>query len=122
MALLAIAFLFVVGLLLTLTTDAGFVRCCSRRCRPSATVGASHRASPRTTDGRHALILMVAMFVGRLGPLTLVLALAARARPVSLSAGGRIDPHRLKPEEEPMEQQVMVVGLGRFGRAARPGA
>ena len=45
------------------------------------TVGATHRhhARPdRSGTDDHG----VAMFVGRLGPLTLVLALAARARPV----------------------------------------
>ena len=63
--------------------------------RPAAVRSIGVRGRLRARDGRpqhrhHArpvgagrLLLVAAMFVGRLGPLTLVLALAARARPVS---------------------------------------
>ena len=46
-----------------------------------ATVGLSTGITP-TSRLAARLVLICAMLVGRLGPLTLVLALAARARPV----------------------------------------
>ena len=46
------------------------------------TVGASTGITPDLPDSAR-LILIPAMFAGRLGPLTLVVALAARARPVA---------------------------------------
>jgi len=46
------------------------------------TVGASTGITPDLPD-ISKLLIAPAMFAGRLGPLTLVLALAARARPVS---------------------------------------
>jgi Trk-type K+ transport system membrane component len=45
------------------------------------TVGASTGITPDLPDPAR-LVTIVAMFIGRLGPLTLVLALTARARPV----------------------------------------
>jgi trk system potassium uptake protein TrkH len=47
-----------------------------------ATVGHSADVTPGLPDAAR-LVLVAAMFVGRLGPLTLVLALSARARPVA---------------------------------------
>jgi trk system potassium uptake protein TrkH len=47
-----------------------------------ATVGASRGITGGLPDMGH-VVLVIAMFVGRLGPLTLVLALTARARPVA---------------------------------------
>jgi trk system potassium uptake protein len=82
-ALLGIAFLFLVGFLLTLTTDAGFVAILFEAFSAVGTVGASTGITP-DTDVVARIILMPAMFAGRLGPLTLVLALAARARPIAL--------------------------------------
>ena len=80
-AFLAIAFVFVIGLGLTLTTDATFVQTLFEAVSAFGTVGASTGITPDLTDpGR--LITSFAMFVGRLGPLTLVIALAARAHPV----------------------------------------
>ena len=58
------------------------------------------------------------MFVGRLGPLTLVLALAARARPAPYRPAVETDPHRLTRRRTAMTRSVLVVGLGRFGTAA----
>lgn len=81
-ALLAIAFVFVVGLGLTLTTDASFVQTLFEAVSAFGTVGASTGITRDLTDPAR-LITTVAMFVGRLGPLTLVLALAARAHSVS---------------------------------------
>jgi trk system potassium uptake protein TrkH len=80
-ALLAIAFVFVIGLGLTLTTDATFVQTLFESVSAFGTVGASTGITRELTDPAR-LITTFAMFVGRLGPLTLVLALAARARPL----------------------------------------
>ena len=80
-ALLAIAFVFVIGLGLTLTTDASFVQTLFEAVSAFGTVGATTGITPELSDPAR-LITTVAMFIGRLGPLTLVLALAARARPV----------------------------------------
>jgi trk system potassium uptake protein TrkH len=81
-ALLSIAFVFGTGLMLTLTTPHSFVQVLFEAVSAFATVGASTGITPETDVGAR-LVLVVAMFVGRLGPLTLVLALAARARPVA---------------------------------------
>jgi trk system potassium uptake protein TrkH len=80
-ALLAIGFVFVTGLGLTLTTDATFVQTLFEAVSAFGTVGASTGITPGISDPAR-LLVSFAMFVGRLGPLTLVLALAARARPV----------------------------------------
>jgi trk system potassium uptake protein TrkH len=80
-ALLAIAWVFVTGLGLTLTTDATFVQTLFEAVSAFGTVGATTGITPDLTDPAR-LITAVAMFVGRLGPLTLVLALAARQRSV----------------------------------------
>jgi trk system potassium uptake protein len=80
-ALLAIAFVFVIGLGLTLTTEATFVQTLFESVSAFGTVGASTGITPDLSDPAR-LITAFAMFVGRLGPLTLVLALAARARPL----------------------------------------
>jgi trk system potassium uptake protein TrkH len=81
-ALIALAALFLVGLLLTLTTDVGFVNILFEAVSALGTVGASTGITPQT-DTVARIVLIVTMFAGRLGPLTLVLALAARSRPVS---------------------------------------
>jgi trk system potassium uptake protein TrkH len=80
-ALLAIAFVFVIGLLLTLTTRATFAQTLFEAVSAFGTVGATTGITRELTDPAR-IITSVAMFIGRLGPLTLVLALAARARPV----------------------------------------
>jgi trk system potassium uptake protein TrkH len=80
-ALLSLAFVFIVGLSLTLTTTHSFVQVLFEAVSAFATVGASTGITPDITIPAR-FILIFAMFVGRLGPLTLVLALAARARPV----------------------------------------
>jgi trk system potassium uptake protein len=81
-ALLSIGFVFVVGLGLTLTTEATFVQTLFEAVSAFGTVGASTGITPELSDPAR-LITTFAMFVGRLGPLTLVLALAARAHPVA---------------------------------------
>jgi trk system potassium uptake protein TrkH len=73
---------FVIGLGLTLTTDATFVETLFEAVSAFGTVGASTGITPELSDPAR-IITSIAMFVGRLGPLTLVLALAARARPMA---------------------------------------
>jgi trk system potassium uptake protein TrkH len=82
-ALLSIAFIFIVALSLELTTSAGtdFIAIVFESISAFGTVGASMGLTPELPPLARAL-LIPAMFAGRLGPLTLVLALAARARPV----------------------------------------
>ena len=80
--MLAIGFVFLTGLGLTLTTDATFVQTLFEAVSAFGTVGASTGITPELSDPAR-IITAFAMFVGRLGPLTLVLALAARAHPVS---------------------------------------
>ncbi len=81
-ALLAIAWVFVVGLGLAVTTDATFVQTLFEAVSAFGTVGATTGITPNLSDPAR-VITSIAMFVGRLGPLTLVLALAARAHAVS---------------------------------------
>ena len=82
-ALLSIAFIFIVALSLELTTSAGtdFIAIVFESISAFGTVGASMGLTPELPPLARAL-LIPAMFAGRLGPLTLVLALAARARTV----------------------------------------
>jgi trk system potassium uptake protein TrkH len=81
-ALLSIAIVFSVGLLLVLATpDASFVQVLFESISAFGTVGASTGITPDLPDPAR-LVAIVAMYLGRLGPLTLVLALTARARPV----------------------------------------
>ena len=58
----------------------GLVRLVFEAVSALGTVGSTTGITP-TLDDAGRLILIGAMFVGRLGPLTLVLALAARSRP-----------------------------------------
>jgi trk system potassium uptake protein TrkH len=81
-ALLAIAFVFVVGLGVTLTSEASFVETLFEAVSAFGTVGASTGITPDLPDPARVIIAF-AMFVGRLGPLTLVLALTARERTIS---------------------------------------
>lgn len=81
-ALLSIAVAFAVGLGLELAAGGRLIDVGFEAVSALATVGLTTGITPGLPDqGR--LLLIAAMFVGRLGPLTLVLALAARARPVS---------------------------------------
>lgn len=80
--ILSIGFVFLIGLGLTLTSEATFVQTLFEAFSAFGTVGASTGITPELSDPAR-LITTFAMFVGRLGPLTLVLALAARAHPVS---------------------------------------
>jgi trk system potassium uptake protein TrkH len=81
-ALLSVAFVFAVGLGIEITAGTPFVQTVFEAISAFGTVGASTGITPGLPDSAR-LIIVAAMFVGRLGPLTLVLALAARERPVS---------------------------------------
>jgi trk system potassium uptake protein TrkH len=79
-ALLAIAFVFVVAFaLLLLMSEMQFEQALFEAVSAFGTVGLSTGVTPSLSDPAR-LVLVLAMFAGRLGPLTLVLALAARAR------------------------------------------
>ena len=81
-ALLSIAVLFLVALGLELTSEGSFVQVLFEAVSAVGTVGASTGITPQLGDAGK-LLLVAAMFVGRLGTLTLVLALTSRQRPVS---------------------------------------
>jgi trk system potassium uptake protein TrkH len=82
-ALLSIAVVFLVGLGIELAVEgASFVQALFEAVSAVGTVGASTGITPELPDPARILVA-VAMFIGRLGPLTLVLALTARARPVT---------------------------------------
>jgi trk system potassium uptake protein TrkH len=78
--LLAIALVFLVSLGLALSLDAQFVDLLFEAISAFGTVGLSTGITPELPDPAR-LVVTLAMFAGRLGPLTLVLALAARVRP-----------------------------------------
>lgn len=79
--LLSIAVAFLVGLGLELSAGGTLIDRAFEAVSALGTVGLSTGITPGLTDPARLLII-VAMFAGRLGPLTLVLALTARARPV----------------------------------------
>jgi trk system potassium uptake protein len=80
-ALLSVALVFGCTLLLEVTTGASDILSIAfETVSAFGTVGASTGITPLLPD-TSLLVLIAMMFVGRLGPLTLVLALAARARP-----------------------------------------
>jgi trk system potassium uptake protein TrkH len=81
-ALLAVAAVFAFALGLQLLAGESFVAVLFEAVSASATVGASTGITPTLPDPAK-LWLVPAMFAGRLGPLTLVLALSARQKPVS---------------------------------------
>ncbi len=78
-ALLGVGAVFVVGFLLALASDASFVQVLFEGVSALGTVGASTGITPGEPPAAQ-LILILAMFAGRLGPLTLVLAFASRQR------------------------------------------
>ena len=80
-ALLSLAAVFVFALGLQVLAGESFVAVLFEAVSAVATVGASTGITPTLPDPARAW-LVPAMFVGRLGPLTLVLALSARVKPV----------------------------------------
>ncbi|HET9852222.1 MAG TPA: potassium transporter TrkG [Candidatus Limnocylindrales bacterium] len=81
-ALLSIAVVFVVGLGLELTAGGRLIDRAFEAVSALGTVGLSTGLTREVEDPAR-LLLAIAMFVGRLGPLTLVIALTARARSVT---------------------------------------
>jgi trk system potassium uptake protein TrkH len=81
-ALLSIAFVFSVGFGIQLLAGTGFVDTAFEAISAFGTAGLTTGITPGLPDPARLLVIF-AMFAGRLGPLTLVLALAARQRPVS---------------------------------------
>jgi trk system potassium uptake protein TrkH len=81
-SLLSVAAVFIVTMGLQLTGEGRFIDRAFEAVSALATVGLTTGLTPGLPSGAQ-LLLAVAMFMGRLGPLTLVLALTARARPVS---------------------------------------
>jgi trk system potassium uptake protein TrkH len=80
-ALLSLALVFLVVLGLALVTEFGTVDLAFEAISAFGTVGLSTGITPDLSDPAR-LIVTLTMFAGRLGPLTLVLAIAARARPL----------------------------------------
>lgn len=81
-ALLYVAAVFVFALGLQVIAGESFVAVLFESVSALGTVGASTGITPNLSDPAR-LWLIPAMFIGRLGPLTLVLALSARARPTA---------------------------------------
>jgi trk system potassium uptake protein len=81
-ALLSIAALFIFGYLVELLSAHDFLDVLFEVVSALGTVGASRGITAELPDFAQ-LVIIAAMFMGRLGPLTLVIALAARQRPVS---------------------------------------
>ena len=81
-ALLGVLVVFAGALALEVEDELGFIRILFEIVSAFGTCGLSMGVTPELDDpGR--LIVIIAMYAGRLGPLTLVLALTARARPVA---------------------------------------
>jgi trk system potassium uptake protein TrkH len=79
-ALLGVAWAFAISFALNITERSVALRSVFEAVSAFSTVGLSTGITPETSSwGR--VVLIVAMFTGRLGPLTLALALAARERP-----------------------------------------
>jgi trk system potassium uptake protein TrkH len=81
-ALLSIAFVFVTAIGIQILAGTPFVNTTFEAISAFATVGLTTGITPELPDSARLLVTF-AMFIGRLGPLTLVLALAARQRPTS---------------------------------------
>lgn len=81
-ALLSIAFIFVVAFGIEVVAGTPFVDTTFEAISAFGNVGLSTGITPTLPDAAR-IVVVLAMFVGRLGPLTLVIALAARERPVT---------------------------------------
>ena len=86
-ALLSVAAVFVTALGLQVLAGGTFVDMLFESVSALGTVGSSTGITPGLPDWAR-LWLVPAMFMGRLGPLTLVLALSARARPIAYRPAG----------------------------------
>ena len=81
-ALLSIAVAVIVGLGLELSAEGRLIDRAFEAVSALGTVGLTTGITPGLSDPAR-LLVAAAMFAGRVGPLTLVLALTARARPVA---------------------------------------
>ncbi len=81
-ALLSVAFVFAVGLGIEILAGTPLVNTTFEAISAFATVGLTTGITPQLPDSARLLVVF-AMFAGRLGPLTLVLALAARQRTIA---------------------------------------
>lgn len=79
-AVLALALVITVTLVLTFTEKATFIQILFEVTSAFGTVGLSTGITPNLTDPARILIILT-MFIGRLGPLTVAVALAQRTRP-----------------------------------------
>ena len=79
-ALFSVAFLFLMALALDVVSTAPFMSVLFETVSAFATSGGSSGVT-ETADSAGKILLIVTMFCGRLGPLTLALVLAARFRP-----------------------------------------
>jgi len=81
-ALLGVALVFTGTLLMEVTgANADYLAVAFETVSAFGGVGSSTGITPTLPDSS-LLVLVLAMYIGRLGPLTLVLALSARSRPV----------------------------------------
>ncbi|MCL6615426.1 MAG: Trk family potassium uptake protein, partial [Firmicutes bacterium] len=78
-AVLALALVITVALILTFTEKATFIQILFEVTSAFGTVGLSTGITPNLTDPARILIILT-MFIGRLGPLTVAVALAQRRR------------------------------------------
>jgi trk system potassium uptake protein TrkH len=78
---LAVCSIFVVTLILTITEEAAFIRLLFEAISALTTTGFSMALTPNLSDAGKVVIIF-AMFLGRLGPLTAVLALTHRQQVV----------------------------------------
>jgi trk system potassium uptake protein len=76
-AVMALMLVMTATMLLTITEDKDFLRLLFEATSGFATVGLSTNLTP-TLSPEGKMIMMVMMYIGRLGPLTIALALAAR--------------------------------------------
>ena len=119
-ALLSIGTIAVATLVLLELTDVPTDQVLFEAVSAFATVGLSTGITadlPRWTPG----LLVVLMFIGPAGPITLVSALALRERQLRYTAPGRKATHWLG-SRHPDSSPVVVVGLGRFGKSLAPRA
>ena len=96
-ALLSIAFVFVVAFGVEVLAGTPFVDTTFEAISAFGTVGLTTGITPTLPDSARILVAL-AMFVGRLGPLTLVIALAARERSLHYRPAVEIDADRLMPD------------------------
>ena len=90
----------------------------SRRCRRSARSGHSTGITPTLPRHLAAACSSSRCSSGGSGRSPSSSPSSARARPVTVPARARDDPHRLTTQGARMKTSVLVIGLGRFGASA----